>query len=121
MRKTKGRFEKLRNIIGNRVFKIRIAVTKAAQFRLEEYNTIQKKIKSLKIDLNNVISHVFDEHNECARIGYFCDGSQKENEENYIPELKKYGLYEKLQNALKHISWNCRSLLQDKDSKSRNF
>jgi len=114
--KTKGRFGKLRNIIGNRILKIRTAVTKAVQFRLKEHNTIQEKIKSLKIDLNNVISHVFGEHNECARIGYFCDGSQKENEENYIPELKKCGLYEKLQNALKHISWNCKSLLQDKDS-----
>jgi len=43
-------------------------------------------------------------------------GSQKENKENYIPELKKCGLYEKLQNALKNVSWNCKSLLADKDS-----
>ncbi|XP_071579401.1 uncharacterized protein [Temnothorax nylanderi] len=92
------------------------AVTKAVQYRLEEQSTMQQKIVSLKMDLNNVISHVFGEHNECAKIGYFCDGSQKENEENYIPQLKKCGLYEKLQNALKCISWNAKSLLQDKDS-----
>lgn len=73
-------------------------------------------MQRLKIDLSNVISHVFGEHNECATIGYFCDGSQKENEENYIPQLKKYGLYEKVQNALRYISWNSKSLLQNKDS-----
>ncbi|KYN13627.1 hypothetical protein ALC57_14179 [Trachymyrmex cornetzi] len=47
---------------------------------------------------------------------YFYDGSQKENEENYIPQLKKCGLYEKLQNALKYLTWNAKSLLQNKDS-----
>lgn len=114
--KTRGRFGKLRNIIGSRVLRIRTAVTKAVQYRLEEQSTIQQKIISLKMDLDNVISHVFGEHNECANIGYFCDGSQKENEDNYIPQLKKCGLYEKLQNALKYISWNAKSLLQDKDS-----
>ena len=91
-------------------------MTKAVQYRLDEQNTTQQKIISLKIDLANIINHVFGEHNECAKIGYFCDGSQKENEENYIPQLKKCGLYEKLQNVLKYISWNAKSLLQDKDS-----
>lgn len=114
--RTKGRFGKLRNVIGSRILRIRTAVTKAVQYRLEEQTTMQQKITSLKIDLNNVISHVFGEHNECANIGYFCDGSQKENEENFIPQLKKCGLYEKLQNTLKYISWNAKSLLQNKDS-----
>jgi len=83
--KTKGRLGKLRNVIENRILRIRTAMTKAVQYRLEEQSSMQEKIVSLKIDLNNVISHVFGEHNECAKIGYFCDGSQKENEENYIP------------------------------------
>ncbi|XP_077277491.1 uncharacterized protein LOC143905775 [Temnothorax americanus] len=65
--------------------------------------------------LGNCIMN-FAEHKDCVQIGYFCDGSQKENEENYVPELKKFGLYEKLQNVLKQISWNARSLLLDKDS-----
>jgi len=43
-------------------------------------------------------------------------GSQKENEENYIPQLKKCGLHKKLQNALKYLTWNAKSLLQNKDS-----
>jgi len=30
--------------------------------------------------------------------------------------LKKCGLYKKLQNALKYINWNAKSLLQNKDS-----
>lgn len=114
--KSKGRLGKLRNVIESRILRIRTAVTKAVQYRLEEQSNMNEKIVSLKIDLNNVISHVFGEHNECAKIGYFCDGSQKENEENYIPQLKKNGLYEKLQNALKYISWNAKSLLQNKDS-----
>lgn len=114
--KTKERFGQLRNVIGNRVLRIRTAVSKTVQHRLEEQSTMEQKILSLKMDFNNIISHVFGEHNECARIGYFCDGSQKENEENYIPQLKKYGLYEKLQNAMKYISWNAKSLLKDKDS-----
>lgn len=53
---------------------------------------------------------------ECARIGYFCDGSQKENEENYIPQLKQSCLYEKMQNVLKQMSWHTKSLLQNMDS-----
>ncbi|XP_070151996.1 LOW QUALITY PROTEIN: uncharacterized protein [Polyergus mexicanus] len=114
--KTKGRFGKLKNVFDNRVLRIRTTVTKAVKYRLEEQNTMQQKITSLKIDLDNIISHVFGEHNECAKIGYFCNGSQKENEENYILQLKKCGLYEKLQTALKYISWNAKSLLQNKDS-----
>lgn len=114
--KTKGRFGKLRNVIDNRILRIRTAVKKAVQYRLQEQSTMQQKIISLKMDLNNVISHIFGEHNECAKIGYFCDGSQKVDEVNYIPQLKKCGLYEKLQNALKNISWNAKSLLEDKDS-----
>lgn len=114
--KTKEHFDKLRNVIGNRILRIRTAVTKAVEYRLEEESTMQEKIKALKIDVDNIINHVFGEHNGCARIGYFCDGSQKENEENYIPELKRCGLYEKLQNALKYISWNAKNLLQNKNS-----
>lgn len=113
--KTKG-FGTLRNVTGSRILRIRTAMAKAVQYRLEENNTMEEKIVNLKMDMNNIISHVFGEHNACARIGYFCDESQKENEENYIPQLKKCGLYEKLQNALKQISWHFKSLLQDKDS-----
>ncbi|KYN11117.1 hypothetical protein ALC57_16741 [Trachymyrmex cornetzi] len=114
--KTKGRLGKLRHVIDSRILRIRTAVTKAVQYRLEEQTSMQEKIVSLKLDLNNVISHVFGKHNKYAKIGYFCDGSQKENEENYIPQLKKCGLYEKLQNILKYLTWNAKSLLQNKDS-----
>lgn len=114
--KTKGRIGKLRNVIENRILRVRTAVTKAVQHRMGEETPMKEKILLLKKDLDNVISHVFGEHNDCARIGYFCNGSQKENEENYVPRLKMCGLYDKLQNALKQISWNAKSLLYDKDS-----
>lgn len=114
--KTKGRFGKLRNVIASRILRIRTAVTKAVQHRNEENAPINERILRLKKDLNNVISHVFGEHSDCSKIAYFCDESQKENEENYVPQLKICGLYDKLQTALKQISWHAKSLLQDKDS-----
>lgn len=51
--KTKERFGKLRNVIGNRILRIRTAVTKAVEYRLEEESTMQEKIKALKIDVDN--------------------------------------------------------------------
>ena len=38
--------------------------------------------------------HVCGEHKECAQLKYFCDGKNKENERNIVPELMKIGVYQ---------------------------
>lgn len=53
--KTKGRFGKLRNIIGSRILRIRTAVIKAVEYRYEEHTSMREKIIALKKDLENVI------------------------------------------------------------------
>lgn len=57
--KTKGRFGKFRNIIGNRILQIRTAVTKAVQYRIQENTPMHEKIIRLKKDLDNVTSHKY--------------------------------------------------------------
>lgn len=74
---------------------------------------MQLKIISLKIDLNNIINHVFGKHSECAKIGYFC-GLQKENGENYFTIEKIWTIWKVTE--LKYISWNEKSLLQNEES-----
>lgn len=112
----KGRFGKLRQVFESRSLKIRNAITKAVKHHINQNTSMKDKIILLKRDIMNVGSHVFGEHKECARIGYFCDGILKENMINYVPELSAAGFYVRLQTALKQLSWNAKSLLCDQDS-----
>ena len=91
--------------------KIRNAVVKAVTFRRNREVSWQTKISELIKDLNNIPSHVFGEHKDCASLRYFCNGQQKEGEENLVLQLQRAGLLQKVENAMKRIIENADSLL----------
>ena len=54
---------------------------------------------------------MFDEHAECARLEYFCDGNNKENEKNIVPDLMKIGVYQDVKEILRPLLAHAESLL----------
>ncbi|CAL1672670.1 unnamed protein product [Lasius platythorax] len=98
--------------------KIRNAVVKAVTFRRNREVSWQTKISELIKDLNNIPSHVFGEHKDCASLQYFCNGQQKEGEENLVLQLQRAGLLQKVENAMKRIIENADSLLYQFTSNS---
>ena len=93
-----------RQVIDGSALKIRTTVVNAVQHRRNESASQATKMENLRIDILNVSSHVFDEHNNCVRIGYFYDRARKDGERNVFPELGKLGLYERLKDAVKNLS-----------------
>ncbi|XP_046396856.1 uncharacterized protein LOC124163807 [Ischnura elegans] len=104
-----------RKLIAENVLRFRTAVTKAVEFRKSQDIPLPKKTQLLERDILNSPSHIFGEHEKC-KIGYFCDGKVKSDQKNYIPELKRSGVYEKLMCIVKNISRHSRSLIYDVDN-----
>jgi len=97
--------------VTNSVMKIRNAVVKAVTFRRNNKGSRKQKLLGLIKDLQNIPSHVFGEHKSCPSLKYFCNGEQKEGEENLILQLQKAGLLLKIEIAMKRIIENADSLL----------
>jgi hypothetical protein len=122
--KSKGCFQnkrkigKWRKVLENSTMKFRNAVTKAIEFRKNESTSMTQKIRDLRNDILNIPSHVFGEHKRCAEIGYFCNGTLKDGEQNIVPQLTELGLFEKLEVAITHLSIFCESLLYNVNSNS---
>lgn len=93
-------------------------MTKAVEYRLNELTSMPEKIRNLRNDILNIPSHVFGEHKRCAEIGYFCDGTLKDGEENVVPQLTELGLFQKLEVAVTYLSLFCKSLLYSVNSNS---
>src|SRR5580765_7149766 len=102
---------KLKKAVASSVMKIRNAVVKAVDFRRNRKVSWQIKISELIKDLNNIPSHVFGEHKDCASLQYFCNGQQKEGEENLASQLQRAGFLQKVENAMKRVIENADSLL----------
>lgn len=107
----------LRKVVNNKMSKIVSGVQKAIVYRKSESTCHQNKVIGLKYDIENGPSHVFGEHKQCAKLGYFCKG-QKEGEKNVVPELVKSGLYSQITNAAVYLSTHARSLILDVDNNS---
>ena len=75
----------LRQAVESSIRRIRTDVVKAAKFRYNQNVSIEEKTKNLYDDIQNVPSHVFGEHKECARLKYFCGGKNKGNQRNIVP------------------------------------
>lgn len=88
------------------------AIFRAAEYR-SKLGITNSSIKLLQADIENIPSHIFGEHKSCAQLGYFCDGKQKDGEENIMPKLRKYGLNMELEQFLRPLYTNCRSLLHN--------
>lgn len=101
----------LRKIVGKNILRLRSAVTKAVQFRKrEDIPSFSQKITSLQKDMINSPSHIFGEHLRCKELKYFCQGP-KEGEENLIPEMKKFGMYQQIMRHVSYLAANAKSLL----------
>lgn len=67
------------------------------------------KVGNFRKDINNIPCHVFGEHKDCAQ--YFCK-EPKENEKNFVPEMKANGLFKKkIMDCFSRARLNATSLL----------
>ena len=101
----------LRQVVESSIRRMRTDIVKAAKFRYNQNVSIDEKTKNLYGDIQNVPSHVFGEHAECARLEYFCDGNNKENEENIVPDLMKIEVYQDVKEILRPLLAHAESLL----------
>ena len=101
----------LRQAVESSIRRIRTDVVKAAKFRYNQNVSIEEKTKNLYDDIQNVPSHVFGEHKEWARLKYFCDGKNKENQRNIVPELMNIGVYQDVKEILRTLLAHAESLL----------
>ncbi|XP_039300848.1 uncharacterized protein LOC120356095, partial [Nilaparvata lugens] len=111
----RGLHLKMRRVLGGRIMRLRTAVTKAIQHRKVEEGEINEKAEKLRLDIVNGPSHVFGEHLHCKSRGYFCNGP-KENETNYIPEMKASGVLYKIMEAVNVLADHSSHLIYDVDS-----
>ncbi|XP_076655252.1 uncharacterized protein LOC143360365 [Halictus rubicundus] len=95
---------------------LRVGIQSAARFRANENLQESQQIENLRADIINVPSHVFGEHKECQKLGYFCNSPVKEDEENIVPELMRVGVYQRIQEILRPLLTNAESLLRNKNN-----
>lgn len=100
--------------LGSSILRLRMGIIKAIKYRKNQPGSFQSRIESLKLDIENSISHVFGEHSGCAT--YFCAGTNEEGKSNLYPDLRESALFDKLMMIVKHLSRNSRSLLYDVDN-----
>ncbi|XP_050315892.1 uncharacterized protein LOC126750357 [Anthonomus grandis grandis] len=105
----------LRKQISKEQLRLRYAVTKTIEHRKNEGVPMLEKIKLLKQDIDNSISHVFGEHKLCAELGYFCHEQYKPSG-SILSDLKMTDLYDKLYSFVSYLSRNSVSLIQDVDN-----
>jgi len=52
----------------------------------------------------NIPSYIFGEHKRCKERGRSCKDNREYNEKNYVPFLRLYGLYQKIQSAIIYLN-----------------
>lgn len=106
-RDSKNKNVLLRKIIGNRILRIRTAVTMAVLYRKGETSkTEQQKITELRNDIINAPLHFFGSHDKCA--SYFCDRSK--NDKNYTLQMRETGLLYKVMEVMNNLADYSKSL-----------
>ncbi|XP_029053622.2 uncharacterized protein LOC114881126 [Osmia bicornis bicornis] len=106
----------LRKIVAGSIRRMRADIVKAAEFRYSQHVTTAEKIKNLYGDIHNIPSHAFGEHAECSKLQYFCDGTSKKDEKNFVPELMKMGVYERIKEILRPLLAHVDSLLYNSNN-----
>ncbi|XP_076656358.1 uncharacterized protein LOC143361003 [Halictus rubicundus] len=109
---------KYRKAVESSVRRMRTDITKAAEYRVKDNVPINRKINNLQEDLTNIPSHVFGEHKECRRLGYFCDRIANNDEENMVPHLMEIGIYYKIQDIFRPLIAHAESLLYNSNNNS---
>ena len=95
----------------NNILNIRKEVEKAAELRRKEQIPQHCKAMELQKDILNIPSHVFGEHKRCEARGHICKENGNKTIQNYVPSLKLYGLYPKIESAIIYLSGYSDSLL----------
>lgn len=95
--------------------RLRTAIKYAVLHRVQENTDFKEKVENLKIDLSNVISHVFGEHKLCSELQYF-NCKKKGIEHNYIPSMKECGLFDDIEICLNRLIYNAESLIINMDA-----
>jgi len=103
-------FIEIRNIVKNNILKIRKEVILTVSLRKGEQQPQHYKATELRFDILNIPSHMFGKHKRCKERGHICE-DDREIEKNYVPFLKLYGLYSKIEDAVKYLSVHSDSLL----------
>jgi hypothetical protein len=99
----------IRQVIKDRVLRLRYAVTEAVKYRKNQKNTLYKEqLLNLKSHLVNGPNHVFGNHKNC--LDYFRKG-QKDGEINLVSQMKLLGAWDELVAAKSHVLYNAESLL----------
>ncbi|XP_071652583.1 uncharacterized protein [Temnothorax longispinosus] len=107
--KRKPNFVQLRNVIKSNILPMRKEVMELASSRRGENIPPHLQATKLRDDIYNMSpNHVFGEHTECKKRGRKCEDATKTN---YVDDLKKHGLYQKIQIALRYIAAHSESLL----------
>ena len=84
----------------NNISKIRNEIVQLSECRRKEEQPQHHLAKELREDIINVPSHIFGEH-KCKERGRTCENIA---DTNYVPNLKLYGLYPKIQDAITYLS-----------------
>lgn len=99
----------LRKVIGERILRLRVAITMSVRHRKNEnIETEREKISKLRDDILNAPYHIFGSHENCN--AYFCHGKQ---EKNFVEALKNSGLFHKLMEITNNLADHAKSLLKD--------
>ncbi|XP_036149752.1 uncharacterized protein LOC118647911 [Monomorium pharaonis] len=104
-------FVQVRNIVKKNILNIRREIENAAKLRRKEQKPQHCRVKELQEDILNIPSHVFGEHKRCEIRGQMWQRNKNRTEKNYVPYLKLYGLYQKIESAIFYISGYSDSLL----------
>ncbi|KAK4881945.1 hypothetical protein RN001_005264 [Aquatica leii] len=95
--------------------RMRWAVSKAIQYRKKENCSIDEKICHLKLDILNGPSHIFGEHKNCLKSGYFCQEPFIEKDNDFC-SFKLTNLHDSLMTHVRYLANHANSLIFDVDN-----
>lgn len=104
--------KEVHDIVSRKLDRITFGIRSAIKHCAEE--TGGKDVEGLRFDIRNVPSHVFGNHDKCRE--YFCS-KKTQVDDNYLPQLNKYGVYTKIQKIVDSVAAKAEFLNLNKTSK----
>lgn len=89
------------------------AIRKAVSYRKEMDASFEDQIQLLQNDIENSPYHILGDHSKCD--SYFCTGN-KPQEVNHVPSMILDGSFQRLQDIIRRLKINSKSLIYDLDS-----
>lgn len=110
-----------RKKLGDKIIRSRNDIVAAAEYRRKEKVSVPVKVTRLRLDILNILSHVFGEHKNCKeRGGYFCnlEPQSASSTGNMVPGLISADLYPAMMEIFRDLSRHSRSLITNVTSNS---